>query len=372
MKLKTNFTAFFLAIAIAFSYVPLESFAAEVKLEDLTVSQAAKRAIANNNSIKNAVENTTLSDENLRKAYDNLYSAKTNDAILNAEVTIMNQEMRRSLDIENIEAQKENVEYNIMKYFNSITNAEKNLEIFEDLLKIDKKKLDIAKVKLELGKLSQADFETQQANYDKSLKSKQTYQASIDKAYRTLNNYMGTKAETRYNLILELEYKLSGEINITTHTDKFLKESLSIKEAENSLKTAQYRVDNYSDPYDPQTGVISESYNAYEQLIISANQASRSLTDTKTSVKENIISAYDSLKDSESSIETKETDIKALYKEYDILKLKFQMGKATQLELDDKLYTIHYQEESLRQAKNSHALTMISFSSPNLLSGGGN
>jgi len=372
MKLKMNFTAFFLAILMAFSYVPLDILAAEDKLPELSVSVAAKKAIDNNNSIKNAVDNSSLSDENLRKAYDSLYSAKTNDAILNAEVNIMTQEMSRALSIENIQSQKENVEYNITKYFNSIINAEKKLDLFESSLAIEKKKLEIAKIKLEIGKLSQADFDNQQASYNKNLKSKQTYQSSIDKAYRALNNDMGEKAESRYTLLLDLEYKLVGDVNITSYTDKFVKESLTVKQAENNLKTAEFKVDNYSDSYDSQTGVISDPYNAYEQLVVSFNQASRSLADTKSNVKENIISTYDSLKESESSIETEEAAIKTLYKEYEILKLKFEMGKATQLELDEKLYSIKNQEESLRQAKNSHSLTRISFSSPNLLLGGGN
>ena len=370
MRLKINFTVLFLTIILAFSYVPIDVFAAEDKLPELSVSQASKKAISNNNSIINAKENDSLVDENLRKAYDSLRSARTDDAILNAEVNIMTQEMNRSLNIENIEAQKENVEYNIMKYFNSIINAEKNLELFEASLAIDKKKLEIAKVRLELGRISQTDFETQQNAFDKASKSKQTYQTSIDKAYRTLNNYMGEKAETRYTLLLDLEYKEVGTVNLTTYTDKFIKESLNVKQAENNLKTAEYKVANYSDSYDAQTGLISDPYNAYDQLVVSANQAYRSVEDTKTTIRENIISTYSNLQESEDSIETKESDIKSLYKEYDILILKFEMGKATRLDLDEKLYSIQNQEESLRQAKNSHTLTKISFSSPNLLSGG--
>ena len=370
MKLKLNFTAIILAMLMVFSYVPTNIFAAETALPELSVSKAAQKAISNSNSIKNAVDSSSLDDENLRKAYDSLYTAKTNDAILNAEVSIMNQEMSRALAIENIESQKENVEYNIMKYFNSIINAEKNLELFETLLAIDKKELEIAKVKLELGKLSHADFETAQNTFDKSLKSKQTYQSAIDKAYRTLNNYMGAKPETRYTLILDLEYKEIGTVNLISHTEKFIQDSLSIKQAENSLKTAEFRVDNYADSYDDQTGVIPDPYNAYDQLVVNYNQAYRSLQDTKTNVSENIVTTYDSLKDAEESIKTKETDIKVLYKEYEIIKIKFEMGKATKLELDKKLYSIQNQEESLRQAMNSHTLTKISFSSPNLLSGG--
>ena len=370
MNIKINFTAIILAILIVFSYVPVDVFAAETALVELTVAKAAQKAISNNNTIKNAEDNNSLSDENLRKAYDSLYSAKTNDALLNAEVNIMTQEMSRSLAIENIQSQKENVEYNIMKYFNSIINAEKNLELFEASLALDKKKLEIAKVRLELGKISQTDFETLQNTYDKNLKSKQTYQASIDKAYRALNNDMGAKPETRYTLILDLEYKEIGNVNLISHTEKFVQESLNVKQVENSLKTAEFRMDNYSDSYDPQTGAIPDPYNAYDQLVVSYNQAYRSLTDTKNTVSENINSTYNSLKEAENSIETKEGDIKSLYKEYEILKIKFEMGKVTRLDLDEKLYSIQNQEESLRQAMNSHTLTKISFSSPNLLSGG--
>mgnify|MGYP003623795114 CR=1 FL=1 len=85
--------------------------------------------------------------------------------MLAAEVKLMNRELSRSLNLKNIEAKKENVEYSIMKYFNTIINAEKTLEVFEEALNIHKKDLDILELKLKLGMVSQLEYDTSALAY---------------------------------------------------------------------------------------------------------------------------------------------------------------------------------------------------------------
>ena len=138
-------------------------------LETLTIKDAAKKAIENDTNIKNAEESLELYDDKIKKATDTYLSATTTDAILNASINMMNLDLSRALSIKNIDSQKENVEYNIQKYFNTIINAEKSAELYEESLAIQKKKLDISKVKLELGKISQNDYDKEAAATNRAL-----------------------------------------------------------------------------------------------------------------------------------------------------------------------------------------------------------
>jgi len=372
MGKKINIAALLIAFCIfsQFAFDPIMLLAAANEtLADLTVEEAAKKAISNNTSIKNADDSESLSDENIKKAQDSLTTATTDAALLNAEVNLMSLEMSRSLNLKNIESQKENVEYNILKYFNTIVNAERNAQLYEQSLELQKKNLDISKVKLEVGKLSQSEYDKALVEYENNLATAQTYQNSIDKAYRDLNGYMGVmNLDTKYNLVFYLSYEPIGDVSLTQYTDTFLNNSLTVEQAENNKTTAQFKVDNYTEEYNRETGVISESYNEYDQLVVSFNQASRSLEDTKSSIRQNIQNTYASLKETENTIKTNEAEIETAYKDLDIMKTKLELGKATEIEILQQQYSISQKEENLRQMKNSYVLSAIAFSSPNLLS----
>jgi len=336
-------------------------------LETLTIKDAAKKAIENDTNIKNAEESLELYDDKMKKATDTYLSATTTDAILNASINMMNLDLSRALSIKNIDSQKENVEYNIQKYFNTIINAEKSAELYEESLAIQKKKLDISKVKLELGKISQNDYDKEAAAYEQSLMSKEAYLSTINKAYRDLNSYMGKPLDTTYELVLELEYEVVPEVNLTAYTDTFVNKSLSVQQAKDSMTVAEYQLDNYTEPYNTVTGLVSESYGEYEQLLSSFNQASRSYSDTVEKVKKSVIDSYNSLREAEVTIKSKEMELEEAYKQLEILKTKLELGKITQIEYDEQAYDIKNKEENLRKEKNNYALSAIAFLSPNLL-----
>ena len=132
MRMKINITALVLAACIFTQYLPVSASVLDTKTQVLTVEEAAKNAISNNTTIKNAADSESLRDENYRKALDNFYAATTASVIINAEVSLTKLEMDRSMNLKNIESQKENVEYNIKKYFNTIINAEKKDELYEE------------------------------------------------------------------------------------------------------------------------------------------------------------------------------------------------------------------------------------------------
>ena len=343
----------------------------------LTVKQATDKAITNNSSIKNAVDSESLGDETIKKATDALYDAYTNAAIVGAEIGLMNAEMSRALNIQDITAKKENVEYQISKYFNTIINSEKDVLLFDESLEIAKKDLAIAKLKLSLGMISQLDYDTASLDFEKIVNARETKLRAIDSAYRDLNSYMGEALDKRFTLELILPYKEVGSVNLNTYADQFVKDSLTIKEIENYAKLAEYSVDNYTTPYNPLTGEIIESaaVKSYDALVVSQNEALRALTDAKKSVRNAVIATYSGLKDMEIGIKVSEIDIEKAKMKLVTMEKMLELGQVTNLDVSKLKYDIHSKELALEESKNTYALTLIAFSNPNLLiglsSGGG-
>ena len=335
----------------------------------LSVEQATKKAITNSSSIKNAVDSESLGDETIRKATDSLSTATTGAALVGAEIGLMSAEMNRALNLQDIDAQKENVEYQITKYFNSILSAEKDVALFDESIEIVKKNLAIAKLKLSLGMISQLDYNTAALDHEKVVNARQTKLSAIDAAYRDLNSYMGEDLDKRFDLQLELKFKEVGTINLNSYADKFVKDSLTIKQVENGVKLAEYSVDNYRTPYNPMTGEVIDSaaVRSYDELVVSQNQALRGLADTKKLVRNAVIATYNGLQDMEIGIKLSEIDIEKAKMQLVVMEKMLELGQVTGLEVTMLKYDIHSKELALEKSKNTHTLTLMAFSNPNLL-----
>ena len=335
----------------------------------LSVAQATRKAISNSSAINNAVDTESLGDETIKKATDALFSsAPTNAALVGAEISLMSAEMSRALNLQDIDAKKQNVEYQITKYFDAIISAEKEIVLFDESLEIVKKNLAIAQLKLSLGMISQLDYYTAALDYERVVNARQTKLSAIDSAYRVLNSYMGENLDNKYTLELTLTYKEVGDINLNAHADKFVKESLTIKQVENAAKLAEYSVDKYSTPYNPMTGVIIESgVPSYDELVVSQNQALRGLADTKKAVRDAVIATYSGLKDMEIGIKVNEIDLEKAKMQLKVMEKMLELGQVTNLEVSMLKYDIHSKELALEKSKNTYTLTLMAFSNPNLL-----
>lgn len=336
---------------------------------DLTVADATKKAIDHNESIKKSENAEEVSDEaykDLQRAYNN---AENSNAFFAAATNMLSFELSRSLNIKSIKAQKENVEYTILQTFNSILNAEKDLALYDEQIKISEKNIEINKIKLDLGMVSQTAFDTEKLKHDKLVESRATYQSSIDKAYVRLNQVMGQKLENRYNLILTLpEYQALENVNLTTYTSKFLSESLEVKQAEDDIQVAKYDMDTYETPVNFATSEILASDAGKIKKEQAYANAVRNKTNIQETLKKTVMDTYNSIKDLEISIKTQELDLENSKKQLEISKKQLELGQTTKFAVDKLEYSIQEKEAALEKSKNSHTIMVIAFKNPNLLS----
>lgn len=380
MKLLKKCTTVLLAVIISTQTIPVfassntgqSGTTARVNtngVSNLTINQATSRAIDNSSSIRNIQDNITTSREQEQRLREDLFTSNHNmAAFLSASASLMQSELNRALQLDNIKAQRDNINYIISNQFANIIAAEKALEIHNERLAVEEKELEILKVKVDLGIASQSSYNQANLNYNRSLNTRDSLVNSINEAYRELNRVMGEPLDRKYNLIFDLEYETMGDINLTAYIDNHRRNSIRVAENRNSVNVAQYQLDNHTLPYDPQTGeVFPGGGTSRDERIASLNIAARNLEDTRKEVENNVVSTYNRINNLEIEIQSSLIQLETLQNELEILNTRLRLGQITQLEVDKHMLNIIDLEERIRQQKANHTLLVMQFQNPNIL-----
>ena len=176
---------------------------AKYPVQDLTVDDAVTKAIANSNTIKTLKESKELAED----SQDDLTFAfsYTQDYATNLSLTVQMKRLQVALQQydENTELAKQTIDYSVRSIFYGIREAENGIKLYEQSMKVQADQLKIAEVSLKLGQMSQSDYDAKVKDYKLAESNKETLQTSIDNAFTTLNQLMGTNANQTYNVIFD-------------------------------------------------------------------------------------------------------------------------------------------------------------------------
>ena len=359
-----------LAAIFVFGAMPLAITAAPSAPPVLTVEEAARRAIRNDTRIVDAQERETVADESIRRALYAVRNAQTNAELTNANAALMSAELARSLNIRDIQARKENVEYQITRQFNAILNMQADLEHANRNLQMANRELEITRLKLSLGMVSDLEHETSQLAVSRIESNIELLESSIDSRFRTLNSFMGESAanlDRHYALQLELVYEPIQVANINRHVQQFIDNSLAVAQAQNAAQTAGYRVRHFAVPHHALTGQLATVYTTYEEYVVAHNQALRAVEDARQNVRDRVLASYNSLKDLELNIRTDELELARLVRQLEVTEAMLALGRSTPIEVDRQRLEIARRENALQQARNNHTIQRMAFNNPNIL-----
>lgn len=337
----------------------------------LTVEEAARRAIRNNSAIANMQDSESVADERVGRALNAVHDAATDAALTNARVSLMDAELSRAVNIRDIQAQKDNVEYQITRSFNNILNMQADLELAAAQLEMANRELAISRLMLSLGMVSELDYEAATLAVTRIENNMELLRSSINAAFRNLNSSMGNNnlqdLDRHHELKLELVYTPVEVANLNNHAQRFVNESLAVARAENRAHSARYRVTYHATPHDPTTGRIIDA-PTYDEQIVAYNQELRNVADTRQSVREGVITSYNRLRDIELNIRIAEIELERLARQLEVAEATLALGRNTQIEVDRIRLDIASRENTLRQTKNNHAIQLMAFNNPNILS----
>jgi len=322
----------------------------------LTVDQATQAAINASSDLKNYSDSVDTNNESIDKLKEQFNTETDYSLVLNLAVQIMQAQTANVQTSNNANLAKEKLRISVMNLFASIINAQNALKLNDQGLDIQKRQLTIAKVKFNLGYISKLELDTQTNSYSQKLASRQTQQIAIDNAFISLNKLMGTSLNRQYNLILDVPaFQPFGDVNLSGAVDTALRTDPSIINQQGNVDVANYKIKMY----DPDV-----STQSLDDLNRSLGQAQRSLSDAQGNVSQKVVSAYNNIKNEEVQYKNAVLALDALNIQLPVTQKQLELGKITQLDLDQLLYQIAQQQETIRSLTVSHGINVIQFNEP--------
>ncbi|MGN1318945.1 MAG: TolC family protein [Lachnospirales bacterium] len=338
----------------------------EMGLPTLTVEEATKKAIDYSPTLKtlseNKVEsNNSYEDLNFSFAHsfaDSSISSTSSNQQMAYNIRALNNALR-SLSA-NEEIAKEAIALNIESLFNSIKVAQDDIDLHEQNMVIQEKNIEIAKVKKSLGLMSEVEYNNIVNNYNTTVAEKQSLENSIESAFRSLNDAMGTNLDTKYEIVLdEVEYEPMGAVDLQSCITRALNTSENIRAKKDAADLAEYDYKTYV-PVSDQTGLNDTKKNA-------SKSAAREYETAQTELQSKMTDLYESIKDTEQTyIDTLGT-LSVLKNQYDVIKAQYELGKVTEVDLLTAEYNISQVEAGIDKIVRGHKILVQQFNNPNLI-----
>lgn len=338
----------------------------QVIYPDLTIDEATQKAIAYSPALKTIAENkeeTDNSNESLTFSFHYSYDDGTVASTeLNQQVAYNIRALNnalRSLDA-NDQIAKEGLRVSVEGLFNTIKAAQDDIALYEKDMVIQEKNIKIAEVKKNLGLMSQLEYDNTVNTYNTTVAEKQTLEITVDSAFRSLNDVMGTDLNLKYNIVLDdVEYTPLGDVNLQTSINKALLTKESIKAKKDAVDLAYYDYKTYI-PISTETGQNEKKRNAY-------NQAQRDYETEQTNVRTNMTNLYDNIITAEKTYKDTKGSLDVLKSQYEVIKTQYELGKATEVELLTVEYNIAKAEAGIDKLVRGHKLMVEQFNNPDLI-----
>ena len=324
--------------------------------ETLTVDQATMQAINASSSLKNYSDSVTSTNESLDTLKDEFNTATDYGTVLNLAVQIMQAQVSNIQTNNNANLARDTLRISVMNLFASIISAQNGLRLTDQSLAIQQRQLTITKVKYNLGYTSKLDMDTQTNDYNQKTASRKTQQIAVDNAFISLNKLMGTTLNKQYNLVLDVgDYQPLGNVNLQGAVDTALRTDPGIINQQGNVDVAQYKIKMY----DPDT-----SSSSLDDLNRGLDSAQRTLSDTQGNVGQKVVNAYNNIMNEEVQYNNAVMALEALNIQMPVTQKQLDLGQITQLDLDQLLYQIAQQQETIRSLAVSHAINVIQFNEP--------
>ena len=351
--IKKIFTVFIINIFLLSGAVCVS--AGDDGVKRLTIGEAASLAVERSSELKNLDENAYLNELNRTQLENQKRESTTETQFINAMISLFQNELRQAMFGENKALQRLSIEFLITKYFAAVISAERDLFLYDISLELSEKNLKIAETRHNLGMLSKNAFETQKHNHEKEIANRGAKTIAIENAYRALNGMTGQDLDARYELVLDAPYEPLGDYDIDLYIQESAAVNTAIKNKENDLRLAEYRLN------------ITGDNVSKEDLEINLRQARRALSDAIENFGEKLISCHKDIKNIEKQFALNQRDYEEMQIQLVIKETQFGLGKLTQTDVDNHKYQMLQLEIKILNQANDHYIKKIQFLNPDLL-----
>lgn len=331
-----------------------------IEILNLTVDDAFEIAVKYNREVINLEEDFPF----LQKDYEEANKDLGLDPDIYADeynsMKVQIAKLKNTLDNydENVEQTKDILKYNITKLFIDIINAENELELEKKNISLLKKELDFSKIKYQKGILSENEFNIANVEYLKRYSELENKKIDFNNLFIDLNKVLGIDLLKQYSVSVDLMYDEIDNVDIDEKSYNDFENSFSLKEQKQNLEISKYE---YS-TYDENTS-YSEKVSKENDIL----SKERNIKESEQNFKESLSKLYKDILSKETINKKYEEELVYKENEMEILKMKYSMGQAIQLDIVKKEMEIEELKNNIEKNQYEHLLLVMRFENPDLI-----
>ncbi len=300
-----------------------------------TYDQAVETAINNSTSLKQAMISFDALESSLSSINDaidtnyvyNQYDASSGIRFVFESPAVKAYYIQRetlldslALEDNTIQATKTGIEIALIGNLIALDTLNSNYELAKEGLSLKETNLKNTELKYTLGLVSEDDVKKAQTDYDDTKISLDKLETSIQTAKQNLNATLGVPLTSDTYVDYTVTVK-DENFDVDAIVKSALKNSLTIKQAENNLEAAKRNFEYIA---------TTESYNEKVRNLDNANLA---LTKAKTTTEQNVRSAYVDYKNAIDNQKTLQNAKQTAINNYNNGVVSYEAGYITEYEL---------------------------------------
>lgn len=225
---------------------------------------------------------------------------------------------------------KEMIKFSVENSYFNLLNAKENLDIQNSIVNASKENYDIVNNKYKLGLASEVELVAAEASYSQSQLDQKSANSALEYAKMSFNKTLGLPLDTKVNLTDTLKAEAPPEINLEEKVASALQNRMEIISA-----SEQYEVDKLN--LEVTSTWYPENTYKYQSAKYAMENSSYALENSRQTVELSVRKAYMDMMDAYNALGTLDSTIAQLEKVYDVTKLKYDTGMATNNEVVDAL-----------------------------------
>lgn len=327
---------------------------------EVSLQQAISIAVENNQNIKNAkasleesrvsYEKSSYSASKTKKKYEtNSLEYLRNVSKIEASNNL-NWEIAQRKYEKLVREEKQVVE----KQYYKVLHAQKQVDIYEESLKLAQNLYEKTKKEFEVGKVANLDVTSSELNYENVKKDLSLSKNTLKVEKMNLNNILGYDLNQEITLKGNLEYILFENLDSTSLVDQALENDLEVLNAKGLYESAKIDMDIEASMY-------SDIVFTYREKEAALKQSEQNLQGVKNTVKLGINNKYLDFIKKEDSIKSIEKSIELAQKKLNYTILTYDLGKSVLTDVQTSQINLESQKLLLANSILDYNMSVLTF-----------
>jgi|GEM_PF-2537689 len=323
----------------------------------LTVDRAVHMAIANSENIRRLNEDEILNEIQARQVRQGMFEITTDLGHLGAVMSLMHSDIAIAFQNTNRAAQRALITQSIEEIFFAIINAETTLEFLDRQIAIEQQELVFSRIRHEHGLMSATEFTAVNNRLIELQLEREQREVEIARAYRSLNEIVGSPRNTRHTVILETEFELLGtRRTVENYVWSAISQNADLRRMERELGVSYFEFEAIHGGVHARD---SESpSDAFTQRDISLSRSERSLQTAQDALRNQITDQYEHVRQLERNLIILNMSYETSLTTLAINEVRLELGRMTQLEFNTFKLSLDQLRDSIRMAEVQHTFAV--------------